>query len=147
MSELPHVRPERPAEPAPAAAASVASAPGASAPQASAPERLSALDLLSFLCTLFAVASLAIWGFTAWEFPWNIVFGIAAPLATLIVWGLFASPRAVVRVHPFVRGLVELLIYLSATIAWWSAGQAWIGLGFAVVAVTVGVLAGRRRLS
>lgn len=131
MSELPHVRPERPAEPAPAARA----------------ERLSALDLLSFLCTLFAVASLAIWGFTAWELPWNIVLGIAAPLATLIVWGLFASPRAVIRVHPFVRGLVELLIYLSATIAWWSAGQAWIGLGFAVVAVVVGVLAGRRRLS
>ncbi|SDG41506.1 YrdB family protein [Microbacterium sp. 77mftsu3.1] len=141
MSELPHVRPERPAEPAPAATAPAATGTTATA------ERLSALDLLSFLCILFAVASLAIWGFTAWDLPWNIVFGIAAPLATLIVWGLFASPRAVIRVHPFVRGLVELLIYLSATIAWWSAGQAWIGLGFAVVAVVVGVLAGRRRLS
>ena len=141
MSELPHVRPERPAEPAPAATAPAATGTTATA------ERLSALDLLSFLCTLFAVASLAIWGFTAWDLPWNIVFGIAAPLATLLVWGLFASPRAVIRVHPFVRGLVELLIYLSATIAWWSAGQAWIGLGFAVVAVVVGVLAGRRRLS
>ncbi|CAL4860656.1 YrdB family protein [Microbacterium sp. MM2322] len=132
MSELPHVRPERPAEPAPAA---------------TAPERLSALDALSYLCALFAVATLAIWGFTAWELPWNIVFGIAAPLATLLVWGLFASPRAVIRVHPFARGVVELLVYLSATIAWWSAGQAWIGLGFAVVAVIVGVLSGRRRLS
>ena len=132
MSELPHVRPERPAEPAPAA---------------TAPARLSGLDLLSFLCAMFAVVSLAIWGFTAWDAPWNVVLGIATPVATLIVWGLFASPRAVVRVHPFVRGLVELLIYLSATIAWWSAGQAWIGLGFAVVAVVVGVLAGRRRLS
>jgi len=141
MSELPHVRPERPAEPAPAATAPAATGTTATS------ERLSALDLLSFLCTLFAVASLAIWGFTAWDLPWNIVFGIAAPLATLLVWGLFASPRAVIRVHPFVRGLVELLIYLSATIAWWSAGQAWIGLGFAVVAVVVGVLAGRRRLS
>ncbi|MCO7202921.1 YrdB family protein [Microbacterium sp. CnD16-F] len=132
MSELPHVRPERPAEPAPAA---------------TTPARLSGLDLLSFLCAMFAVVSLAIWGFTAWDAPWNVVLGIATPLATLIVWGLFASPRAVVRVHPFVRGLVELLIYLSATIAWWSAGQAWIGLGFALVAVVVGVLAGRRRLS
>ena len=132
MSELPHVRPERPAEPA---------------PTATTPARLSGLDLLSFLCAMFAVVSLAIWGFTAWDAPWNVVLGIATPLATLIVWGLFASPRAVVRVHPFVRGLVELLIYLSATIAWWSAGQAWIGLGFALVAVVVGVLAGRRRLS
>ena len=132
MSELPHVRPERPVEPAPADVR---------------PARLSALDLLSLLCALFAVASLAIWGFTAWDLPWNIVFGVGTPLATLIVWGLFVSPRAVFPVHPFVRGLVELLIYLSATIAWWSAGQAGIGLGFAVVAVVVGVLAGRRRLS
>ncbi|EZP26171.1 DUF2568 domain-containing protein [Microbacterium oleivorans] len=137
MSELPHVRPARPAEPAPAVAT----------PAPAAPARLSTLDILSYLCALFAVVTLAIWGFTAWDAPWNIVFGIAAPLATLLVWGLFASPRSVIRVHPFVRGLVELLVYLSATIAWWSAGQAWIGLGFAVVAVIVGVLSGRRRLS
>ena len=50
-------------------------------------------------------------------------------------------------VHPFVRALVELLVYVAATMAWWSLGQAWIGIVFGVVAVTVGVLAGRRRLA
>ncbi|MDJ1112851.1 YrdB family protein [Microbacterium dauci] len=131
MSDLPVVRPEQPAAPLPA---------GTRAP-------LSALDVLSFVCALFAVATLAFWGFTAWELPWNIVVGIAAPIGALVLWGLVVSPRAVLRVHPFVRSLVELLIYVAATIVWWSAGQAWIGLIFGVVAVTVGVLTGRRRLA
>jgi hypothetical protein len=63
------------------------------------------------------------------------------------VWALFVSPRAVFTVHPFVRAFVELLVYAAATIAWWSLGQTWTGLIFGVVAVTIGVIAGRRRLA
>lgn len=131
MADLPTVRPEKPAEPRPA---------GTRAP-------LDAIDLLSVLCFLFAVATLAIWGFTAWPLPWNIVAGIGAPLSAIIAWALFVSPRAVIRVHPFVRALVELLVYAAATIAWWTAGQAWLGLAFGVVAVAVGLVSGRRRLA
>ena len=68
-------------------------------------------------------------------------------MVALLIWALFVSPRAVFAVHPFVRALVELLVYVAATMAWWSLGQAWIGIVFGVVAVTVGVLAGRRRLA
>ena len=128
MSES--ARPASPAEPA----------PGTRAP-------LSAIDILAFVCELFAFASLAIWGFASWPFPWNIVAGIGAPVLAILVWALFVSPRAVFSVHPFVRGLVELLVYASATIAWWSLGQAWTGLGFGILAVTVGVIAGRRRFA
>lgn len=131
MAELPHVRPEAPAEPLPA---------GTRPP-------LHALDLLAFVCELFALATLALWGFTAWALPWNIVFGIGAPVVAILVWALFVSPRAVVAVHPFVRALVELLVYASATIAWWSMGNAAIGIAFGIVAVTVGVISGRRRLA
>jgi len=118
----------------------VAPAPGTRAP-------LSAVDILAFVCELFAFATLAIWGFAAWPFPWNIAVGIGAPILAIVVWALFVSPRAVLAVHPFVRGFVELLVYLSATIAWWSMGLAWVGLVFGVVAVTVGVIAGRRRFA
>ena len=79
--------------------------------------------------------------------PWNIVAGIGAPVVAILVWALFVSPRAVLAVHPFVRAVVELLVYVSATLAWWSMGLTWVGLVFAVVAVTAGVLAGRRRLA
>jgi hypothetical protein len=130
MADTPHVRPEQPASPQ----------PGMRAP-------LSAIDILAFLCELFAFVSLAVWGFLFWPFPWNIVVGIAAPVVAILVWALFVSPRAVFAVHPFVRALVELLVYAAATMAWWSMGQPWIGLIFGVVAVTVGVIAGRRRLA
>ena len=78
--------------------------------------------------------------------PWNIVAGLGAPTLAIVVWALFVSPRAMLAVHPFVRAIVELFVYAVATIAWWSMGQAWIGLGFAIVAVTVGAVNGRRRL-
>ncbi|WP_404431599.1 YrdB family protein [Microbacterium lacus] len=130
MSDTPWVRPEKPAEPT----------PGMRAP-------LSAIDLLAFLCEMFAFATLAIWGFATWPFPWNIVVGIGAPVIAILLWALFVSPRAVLAVHPFVRAIVELLVYVSATIAWWSLGFTWVGLIFGIIAVTVGVIAGRRRFA
>ncbi len=116
-------------------------------PQPGLRPALSAIDIVAVLVGVLAFASLALWGFTAWEFPWNLVYGIGAPVVAILVWALFVSPRAVLAVHPFVRAVVELLVYLAATIAWWSMGQPWIGLGYAVVAVTFGLLAGRRRLA
>ncbi|MGC5169124.1 YrdB family protein [Microbacterium sp. DT81.1] len=128
MSESSPVAPQRPEEP-------LARAP------------LAGLDIVRFLTEIFAFLTFALWGFLAWPFPWNIVAGIAAPAAAILLWALFVSPKAVIPTHLFVRSFVELLIFASATIAWWSMGQTWIGIAFAVVAVTSGVLAGRRRLS
>ena len=151
-------RPSVPAqpEPAPAAASPAASATARpvqpqppAAPELPAGTRapLSVVDLLAFVCELFAFVTLAIWGFAMWPLPWNIVVGIGAPVAAILVWALFVSPRAVIPVHPFVRGFVELLVYASATVAWWGMGQPWVGVIFAVIAVTVGVISGRRRLA
>ncbi|AZS36052.1 hypothetical protein CVS47_00651 [Microbacterium lemovicicum] len=131
MSETSRTSPQAPAEPYPA---------GTRRP-------LSAVEVVSFVCELFAFGTLAFWGFAAWEFPWNIVAGIGAPVVAILLWALFVSPRAVLAVHPFIRAVVELLVYASATIAWWSIGATWVGLIFAVVAVTAGVIAGRRRFT
>lgn len=127
---MPHATPPQSAEPA----------PGMRAP-------LSAIDVLAFVCEIFAILTLALWGFTAFPFAWNILAGLGAPALAILVWALFVSPRAVFGVHPFVRAIVELLVYASATVAWWLMGNAWIGLGFGVVAVAVGVIAGRRRIA
>lgn len=108
--------------------------------------RVGIVDVVRLLVELFAVFSLAYWGFVSWPLPWNILAGIAAPAAAILVWGLFVSPRSVFRVHPFVRAGIELLVFVSVTVAWWSLDQVWIGLVFAVVAVVSGVLAGRERL-
>lgn len=108
---------------------------------------LTALDLIRVVVLLVALASLTLWGFGSWALPWNIVVGIGAPLITLLVWALFISPRAVLHLHPYLRAIVELFIYAAVTLAWWSLGEAWIGLAFAAVAVTAGVMAGRRALA
>ena len=108
---------------------------------------MTALDVVRFLVELFAIFSFAWWGFTAWSFPWNIAVGVGTPVIAILVWALFISPKAVVRVHPFIRAAVELLIFAAVTAAWWSLGQTWIGLAFALVAVVSGVMVGRARLS
>jgi hypothetical protein len=104
------------------------------------------LDIIRTVVLIVALASLALWGFAMWEFPWNLVFGIGTPLVVLLIWALVLSPRAVLRLHPFIRAAVELLIYAGVTLAWWSMGQAWAGAAFAVVAVAAGLFAGRRNL-
>lgn len=107
----------------------------------------SALDIVRAVVLIAAVASLALWGFASWDTPWSIIVGIGAPIVVILIWALFLSPRPVLRVHPFLRAVVELMIYVGVTIAWWSMGQALIGTAFALVAVVAGVLSGRRALS
>lgn len=114
--------------------------PGVSRPN------ITPLDIVRAVVLVVALASLVLWGFAMWAFPWNLVLGIGAPLIVLLIWALFLSPRPVLALHPFVRAAVELLIYAGVTLAWWSMGQAWIGIAFAVVAVAAGLFAGRRNL-
>lgn len=108
---------------------------------------ITVLDVVRAIILVIAIGSLAVWGFLTWEFPWNIVAGIGAPVVVLLVWALFLSPRPVLRVHPFLRAAVELFIYAGVTIAWWSMDQALIGSAFGVVAIATGVITGRRALS
>lgn len=108
---------------------------------------ITALDIVRVVVLIVAIASLALWGFASWDLPWSIVIGVGAPVVTLLLWALFLSPRPVLRVHPFLRAVVELFIYVGVTIAWWSMGQALIGTAFALVAVVAGVLSGRRALA
>ncbi|WP_221586397.1 YrdB family protein [Microbacterium sp. G2-8] len=106
--------------------------------------RITPLDVLRLLSEIVAVASLALWGFLAWPLPWSIAFGLGAPILAILVWAVFVSPRAMLRVHPFVRALVELLIFVSATLALWALELPWAGLVVGLFCVVVGVLVGRR---
>ncbi|MGF3056950.1 YrdB family protein [Microbacterium sp. YY-01] len=113
----------------------------------SQPRRISVIDVVRTVVLIVAVASLIIWGLSSWALPWNIVAAVGAPVVLLLVWALFLSPRPVLRTHPYVTAAVELLVYAGVTVAWWSLGETWVGLGFAVVAIAVGLAAGRRTLS
>ncbi|GAA1439826.1 YrdB family protein [Leifsonia poae] len=105
--------------------------------------QISPNDVIRFLLELFAIFSLGFWGFVAWPLPWNIVVGIGAPLIAIVLWALFRSPKAVLRVDPFVKALVEIVVMLAAAFAWWDLGQPVVAIVFAVIATVSGVINGR----
>jgi len=104
-------------------------------------------DVLRFLIELFAFVSLAVWGFIAWTFPWNIVVGIGAPLLAIVLWALFRSPKAVIRVDTFGKAIVEIIVMTAAAFAWWDLGQPIVAVAFAVLALVSGIISGRRELA
>lgn len=102
-------------------------------------------DLLRFLLEVFAIVTLGIFGFVAFALPWpGVLLGIGLPLVAILLWALFRSPKAVFRVDPFVKALVEIAVFSSAAIAWWVMDQPVIAVVFAVVAAVSGIINGRR---
>lgn len=104
-------------------------------------------DVLRFILEIFAIVTLGIWGFVAWPFGWNILVGILAPVMAIVLWALFRSPKAVLRVDPFVKALVEIVVFATAAYAWWDLGQPVIAVLFAMVATASGVINGRKEFA
>jgi hypothetical protein len=109
--------------------------------------RVDVLDLLRFLSELFAFVSLCVWGFVAFPLPWNIVAGILAPVAAILVWALFRSPRAVFDTDTFGKAIAEIVVMSAAAFAWWGMGHPVVAVVWAVVALLLGILVGRRELA
>ncbi len=105
-------------------------------------------EVLRFLLELFAFVSLGIWGFVAFPLPWpGVLIGLGAPALAILAWALFVSPKAVLRVDPFGRALVEIAVFTAAALAWWMLGQPIVAVTFAVVAAVSGILNGRKQFS
>jgi hypothetical protein len=121
----------------------VTARPAADSPQQ---PQIGIVDALRFLCEVFAIVTLGIWGFVTFPFWLNLIIGIGAPLLAIVLWGLFRAPRAVLAVDPFVKALVEIVVMGTAAYAWADMHQ-WIIFGvFTVVALASGLIAGRRDL-
>lgn len=105
-------------------------------------------DVLRFLLELFAFVTLAVWGFVAFPLPWpGVLIGIGAPLVAVLLWALFVSPKAVFRVDPFGKALVEIAVFSATAIAWWTMGQPVVAVLTAVVAAVSGIINGRKELA
>ncbi|QPZ39231.1 YrdB family protein [Paramicrobacterium chengjingii] len=112
----------------------------------SEPVRVSVIDIVRFVLELFAFVSLGLWGFICFELPWNVVVGIGAPVIAIVLWALFRSPKAVFQMDVFGKAIVEIAVMGTAVFAWWDMGQPVVAAIFAIVAVTAGVINGRREL-
>jgi hypothetical protein len=54
---------------------------------------------LAFLSELAALAALAVWGWSVGDSTgWRVALAVAAPAVAAGLWGVFAAPRAAVRV-------------------------------------------------
>lgn len=105
-------------------------------------------DVLRFVLELFAFVSLGIWGFAAWPLPWpGVLIGIAAPAFAILIWALFRSPKAVFRLDPFGKAIVEIAVMGAAALALWDLGWPIVAGIFAVLATVSGIISGRKELS
>jgi len=82
---------------------------------------------IRFACELAAVAAVVWWGW-----PWA---GIAGGVAVIAVWGTFIGPKARRRLPDPQRLALELVIFASAAVGYWSVGQPVAAVVFAAAAV------------
>lgn len=90
---------------------------------------------LAFVVELLALAALAWWGAeTGGGLAVHLLLGIGAPLAAAIVWGLYASPKAKVRISRGGVLVVKALVFGAAVCALDLVGHRSLAVLFAVVA-------------
>jgi hypothetical protein len=87
---------------------------------------------LLFLVELLAVAGAAVWG--TWAGGW--LLGTAAAVGLLVVWGLFASPKAPYRSGAR-RPLAKLLVFGLTTVGLWASGHEGWAVGFLTLVLLV----------
>jgi len=93
-------------------------------------------EALAFLLELVMLAALAWWGVkTGTSVTARVLLGAGAPLAAAVVWGLFAAPRARIRLPMAGVLAVKVLAFGAAAAAIYAVGQHWLGICFAVVAL------------
>jgi len=91
---------------------------------------------LVFLDELLAVAGAATWGAHAG----NVWLAIMMGLLTVLVWFLFASPKA----HfggPIVRPLTKVLVFTLASVGLWASGHHDLAVALLVFSAVVNGLA------
>lgn len=91
---------------------------------------------LAFVLEVMAIVALAWWGFTSGgNVLLNIVLGIGTPAVAIVLWGLFAAPRARFKVAlPFVL-LVKAVVFGAGALAFYGVDHATWAVVFAVIAV------------
>ncbi|MFV2171983.1 YrdB family protein [Actinomadura sp. LOL_016] len=97
---------------------------------------------LAFLIELAAFAAIAWWGFTVGDAVLvNVVLGIGGPAAGIVLWGLFAAPKARFDAGLPIVLLVKALVFAAAALAVLGVGHPVLAAAFAATALVNTVLA------
>jgi hypothetical protein len=96
---------------------------------------------LVFLDELLAMAATGIWGWhVGGSTPVSLVLVVLLPLLTMLVWFLFASPKATYG-GPAVRPVVKVLVFGAASAALWASGHHGWAVALLVFSVAVNAAA------
>ena len=97
---------------------------------------VNANDLLAFGVEVLAVVLLAVWGaHLGGTTTAHVVGGILVPGVAVVLWGLFAAPRARVRVPVLVVATKVLVLGSAVLVAWSLLPPVWAALVTVVVVV------------
>lgn len=91
---------------------------------------------LAFVLELAALAAPAWWGFTAGgNAAVHILLGIGTPAVAIVLWGMFAAPRARFEIALPLVLLVKAAVFGSGALALYGVGHSALAVAFAAVAV------------
>jgi Protein of unknown function (DUF2568) len=88
-----------------------------------------AIGVVRFLLELCMLAAFAVWGATV-----NVAVAIAAPVAAIVVWGIWMAPKSDRRLAERQRLPLEIVLFGLATAALAAADHAAAAIAFGVVA-------------
>ena len=91
--------------------------------------------LLAFVLELGMLAAFCYAGWVSTNVLWlKLVLAIGLPGIAIVLWAVWAAPAARKRRLKMPALMIfKIAIFAAATIAWWVAGQAFIGSIFAVM--------------
>jgi hypothetical protein len=95
---------------------------------------------VAFLAELAALAALAVWGWSAADSTGRrLALAVAAPAVAAVLWGVFAAPRAPVRV-PALTVLVKVVVFGAAVLALFATGHPVLAVVLAAAALLSSLL-------
>jgi hypothetical protein len=91
---------------------------------------------LVFVDELLAVAAAAVWG----DHVGNVALAVATALLTVLVWFLFASPKARFG-GAVVRPVTKVLVFSLASLGLWASGHHALAVAMFVYSLVINALA------
>jgi hypothetical protein len=89
---------------------------------------------LRFALELTGLAAFGYWGFVAGDgLALKVLLGLGVPVIAAVLWGLFASPKAAVRLPGAAKLAFEVAWFGAATTGLVYAGRLWLAVAFAAL--------------
>ncbi len=110
-------------------------------PAADAHGAVNANDLVAFAVEVLAVVLLAVWGaHLGTGTATHVLGGILVPAVAVVLWGLFAAPRARVRMPVLVVATKVLVLGAAVLAAWSLLSPVWATVVTVVVVVNTALM-------